>query len=600
MIERFWGIRKNIGGNGPVNRIPPIAYFCATQAIYPPQRLSYMKQTLTALATGLLGLLATTLNAQVPAFYSDYAFTPADTLRGSLRPERSCYDVTFYALHLRIQPEKRLLDGYVDIAFRAVTDFARLQLDLYENMAIEAITYQGKALAFERVYNAVFVNFPETVSAGTRDELRVRYRGKPTEAKLPPWDGGFVWSTDQRGRPWIGVACEGDGASLWWPNKDHLSDEPDSVLISVAVPKELLCIANGNLREVTEEGDLMRYDWFVSYPINNYNLSVNIGAYTHFNDTYLSQDGDTLALDYYVLDYNEQRARRHFTQTQSVLAAYEHYLGKYPFWEDGFALIETPYLGMEHQSGIAYGNKFMRGYLGGMIPHGMNWDYIIVHETGHEYFGNSISCNDLAEMWIHESFTTYLETLYVEHTLGYEEALRYIVSQRPFILNQEPILGPPGVNWENWKGSDHYFKGAWMLHTLRHALGDDESWFALFRDFYQENAISNVTTRDFVDFVNARTGEDWSAFFEQYLAYTDLPVLEYGLEQLGDDLEVRLRWKTDVPGFNMPVLVGTDGDWQRVRPATGNWIKLLLLDTEKGDFSVATDLFLIKTQRERD
>jgi aminopeptidase N len=234
-----------------------------------------------------------------------------------------------------------------------------------------------------------------------------------------------------------------------------------------------------------------------------------------------------------------------------------------------------------------------------MIPRSMDWDYIIVHETGHEYFGNSISCNDLAEMWIHESFTTYLESLFVEYTRGYDEAVYYLTTQRPLILNQEPILGPPDVNWEDWQGSDHYFKGSWVLHTLRHAIGDDDLWFAIFRDFYRENAISNVTTRDFVRFVNDRTGEDWSAFFEQYLAYARVPTLEYGLEARGRDLEVRLRWDADVPGFNMPVLIGREEQWIQVRPRTGDWITLLLPDTEKEDFAIAEDLFLIKTRRER-
>ncbi|MCB0636685.1 MAG: M1 family metallopeptidase, partial [Lewinella sp.] len=413
-----------------------------------------------------LGLLATSAAAQIPAFYRDYTFTTADTLRGALRPERTCYDVTYYGLHLRIDPRKQQLQGYVDIDFTAVANFSRLQIDLYDNMQIDGITFADVPLEWERDYQAIFVNFPETVPAGTRGTLRVTYHGEPQTARMPPWDGGFVWTQDRQGRSWSAVACEGDGASLWLPNKDHLSDEPDSVLISVAVPKDLMCVANGNLREVEDEGAFTRYNWFVSYPINNYNVSVNIGHYAHFSDEYYAQDGDTLALDYYVLDYNEARAREHFTQTKTVLAAYEHYLDKYPFWEDGFALIETPYLGMEHQSGIAYGNKYMRGYLGGMIPRGMNWDYIIVHESGHEYFGNSISCNDLAEMWIHESFTTYLESLYVEYTMGYKDAVRYLVSQRSSILNQEPILGPANVNWEDWQGSDHYFKGSWMLHTL--------------------------------------------------------------------------------------------------------------------------------------
>lgn len=544
----------------------------------------------------LLLVASWSLQAQSTDFYQHYPFTKADTLRGSLRPERTCYDVHYYDLQLRIDPRKQLIRGTVEIAYTHVTDFQTLQIDLFENMIIDRILLNDQELDYQREANAVFVKFPTLQKAEQQGSIVVHYHGKPTVASNAPWDGGFVWAEDKKGREWIAVACEGDGASLWWPNKDHLSDEPDSMLISLTVPSELMAVANGNLREVEEGDKYTRYDWFVSYPIDNYNVTLNIGHYTQFSDTYYAADGDSLALDYYVIDYNEERARKHFQQVHSVLACFEQYLDKYPFWEDGFALVETPYLGMEHQSAIAYGNQYMRGYLGGMIPRDMDWDYIIVHETGHEYFGNSIGVADLAEMWVQESFTTYLEAVYVEYTMSYEDAVRYLVKQQLYIYNQEPIIGPPGVNWEDWSGSDHYFKGAWVLHTLRHAIGDDELWWAIFKGFYQQHALSIVNTQDFIDYVNKQTGKEWNAFFQQYLHYPQPPVLEYQLKQQGKKLNVRYRWAADAADFDMPILLGKAEKMIRVNPTTSEWQETILFNTQAKDFEVATDLFLVKTK----
>ena len=544
----------------------------------------------------LLLLAGFSLRGQSTDFYQHYPFTKADTLRGSLRPERTCYDVHYYGLQLRVDPRKKIIRGEVEIAFTTVADFQRLQIDLFENMTIDRIVMGEQNLSYQREFNAVFVDFPTVQEAGNTGSFTVHYHGQPTVAANAPWDGGFVWTEDKRGRDWIAVACEGDGASLWWPNKDHLSDEPDSMLISLTVPSDLMAVANGNLREVEEEDKYTRYDWFVSYPIDNYNVTLNIGHYTQFSDEYYAADGDTLALDYYVIDYNEDRAREHFQQVHSVLACYEKYLDKYPFWEDGFALVETPYLGMEHQSAIAYGNQYMRGYLGGMIPRDMDWDYIIVHETGHEYFGNSIGVADLAEMWIQESFTTYLEAVYVEYTMSYEDAIRYLVKQQLYIYNQEPIIGPEGVNWEDWGGSDHYFKGAWVLHTLRNAIGDDEKWWAIFKGFYQKHALSIVTTQDFIDYVNEATGKDWQPFFQQYLHYPQPPVLEYQLEQQGKKLKVSYRWAADAEGFEMPILLGNKEKMIRVSPTTNKWQETTLVNTTASEFTVAMDRFLVKTK----
>ena len=531
-------------------------------------------------------------------FYKSYHFTQADTLRGALRPERTCYDVTYYELQLRVLIDSKWIEGQVDIYYNALSPFEVLQIDLYHNMRIRSIEWEGQELTFERRKNAVFIHFPPQ-KAGSSSHFRVTYSGAPWEAPFAPWQGGFVWTQDNNGSPWIGVACEGDGASLWWPNKDHLSDEPDSMLISVVVPNPLQCISNGNLRKQSPEGrGYTRYEWFVSYPINNYNVTLNIGDYVHFSDTCQAADGSELPLDYYVLSYNLEKAKQHFQQVKPTLACFEHYFGKYPFWKDGFALVETPYLGMEHQSAIAYGNRYLRGYLGGMIPSDMDWDYIIVHETAHEYFGNSLGCRDLSEMWIHESFATYMESLFVEYQMGYAAAVRYLQSQRSNIANKEPILGPPDVNWDNWKKSDHYFKGAWVLHTLRHAIGNDELWFALLKDFYQRYALQQITTDTVVQFVNQYTGTDYTAFFEQYLWYTDIPTFQYKADQRGKNVRLTYEWKANVPGFRMPVLVeGKDHRRWRINPENGRKKSTTLENCNVEEIRVMKDLFLIDIKK---
>lgn len=518
----------------------------------------------------LILLLCTCVRAQKADYFADRDFTLTDTLRGSLRPERTSFDVTYYHLDIEIHPSERSLEGRVDMDYRTVAPTKRLQIDLFENMQIDSIKQGGRRLNYNRMGNAVFVDLPrrQTPDAVTRT-LSIWYGGVPVAAKNAPWDGGFVWSLDQKDRTWIAVACEGTGASLWWPNKDHLSDEPDSMLISVTVPKRLFVASNGNLRDEVELDNnyQKRYDWFVSYPINNYNVSFGIGSYVHFDSTYVAFDGEELALDYYVLDYNLERARKQFRQVNPMLAAYEFYFDKYPFWNDGYALIETPYLGMEHQSGIAYGNRFMRGYLGGMIPSDMDWDYIIIHETGHEYFGNSISVADHAEMWIHESFTTYMEALYVEYLYSEKDAIRYLGTQKRYIKNESPVLGPLGVNFDDFGSSDHYYKGAWMLHTLRHTIGHDEVFFGMVKSFYRDHARSIVSTKQVVDYFSNFTEMDLHPFFEQYLEHPEPPVLE--VRQKGKSVEY--RWAADVEGFNYPVGVLISGTPTRLEPNTEGW-----------------------------
>ena len=549
------------------------------------------------LALAFLAFFFGKLSAQ-NNFYDDYSFSQADSLRGQLRPERTCFDVTYYELNIGIDVSKQFIKGYVDIYFDVLESTQTIQLDLFENMTINEISWYDQPVTYTRVHNAVFVHFPDKMEKGFSSTLRVAYEGYPVKAPNAPWDGGFAWKQDAEGNPWVGVACEGDGASLWWPCKDHLSDEPDSMLINVAVPAGLVCISNGDLRKTNRLNDGYNvFSWFVSYPINTYNVTVNIGKYVHFSDTYIALDGDSLRCDYYVLPYNLEKAKKHFRQVHDVLRCYEHYFGKYPFWNDGYALVETPYLGMEHQSCIAYGNNYKRGYLGGMIPRDMNWDYIIVHETGHEYFGNAVSVKDHAEMWIHESFTTYMEALFVEYTMSYKDAIRYLESQRHFIRNLEPILGPLDVNFDRWRASDHYFKGAWILHTLRNAIADDTLFFGILRSFYDTYKFRTCTTRDFIDIVNKKTGKDWSLFFKQYLTYPGVPRLLYEVKEAGNDLVVKFKWEADVAGFDMPVLVGREGNYTRIEPVTTEVRAVRIPGLSKDDFEIADELFYIRRKR---
>lgn len=541
-------------------------------------------------------LLCTCVPAQMmaqnsPDYFANHHFTRADTLRGSLRPERTSFDVTYYELHLEVNPNNRDIEGHVNMDYRVVQPTGRLQIDLFRNLTIDSITQGGQRLRYERQADAVFVSLPKQLPAdGNIHRMSIWYGGEPIAAKNAPWDGGFVWSLDHKDRTWIGIACEGTGASLWWPNKDHLSDEPDSMLISVTVPKRLFVASNGNLREEVEldNGYQKRYDWFVSYPINNYNVSLGIGSYVHFDSTYVAFDGEVLDLDYYVLDYNLEKARKQFRQVGPMLAAYEHYFGKYPFWNDGYALIETPFLGMEHQSGIAYGNRYMRGYLGGLIPEDMDWDYIIIHETGHEYFGNSISVADHAEMWIHESFTTYMEALYVEYIYGKQDAVRYLKTQQRFIQNESPVLGPLGVNFDDFGSSDHYYKGAWILHTLRNVINSDPVFFGMLRDFYQQHQRSIVNTREVIDYFSNYCEKDLKPFFAQYLEHPDLPVLE--LRKNGPNVEY--RWRAQVKNFNYPVGVFIGKEPVRL-DATQQW-QVLGKGFRMEDVSVDKSSFLVE------
>lgn len=503
-------------------------------------------------------------------------YSRQDSLRGTLSSIRSCYDVTFYDLSLRVDPEEKFISGSNTMHYKVVADFDKIQVDLFKNMKIERIMFENKEVKFEREGNATYIFFPRVQKKGDQGQIYIAYSGYPRIARFPPWDGGFSWKLDKNNNHFIGVSCEGIGASLWWPNKDHLSEEPDSMRISCAVPSDLVCVANGNLRKKTQlASNYTRYDWFVSYPINNYNVSLNIAKYAQFSDTYQSEDGETLALDYYVLEYNVDKAKKQFEQVKPMLACYEKLFGKYPFWNDGFALVETSYLGMEHQGAVAYGNKYRNGYLGSDLSGtgiGMKFDYIIIHEVGHEYWGNSVSCKDHAELWIHEAFCTYTEGLYVECLFGLEEAAEYIAGQSKRISNTEPIIAPLGVNASG--SGDMYFKGANLLHTLRNVIDNDDLWFAIIKGIATDFKIQNISTRELIEYVNQKAGQDFTYFFQQYLYHKLPPTLVYKIEEENGQSVLAYKWKADIDNFSMPIQIQTNNKTLKMLKPTPQWQKI--------------------------
>ncbi|MGV3763358.1 M1 family metallopeptidase [Parapedobacter sp.] len=493
-------------------------------------------------------------------------FGRADSLRGQLTPLRTCYDINYYHLDVRVDPDNRYIVGSNLFLFTATTDFDRLQFDLFDNLRLDSVKYRGQLLPFEREFNAVFIDFPKPIGAGQLDSFIVYYAGHPVQAKRAPWDGGFDFKKDSNGKHWIATACQGLGASVWWPNKDHQSDEVDSMLISISVPNGLTNVSNGRLRDSEDLGDgYTRFNWFVSNPINNYNVAANIGDYVHFTDTFQGEKG-VLDLDYWVLRENEAKAKKHFdANVKPMLRAFEYWFGPYPFYTDGFKLVETAHLGMEHQSAIAYGNKYQNGYLGrdgSGTGWGNKWDFIIVHEAGHEWFGNNITSKDLADMWIHESFTNYSESLYIDYHFGKRAGLEYVHGNRRGIQNLAPIIGKYQVNNEG--SGDMYNKGGVLHNMVRTIIDDDGKWRQILRGLNSKFYHSTVDYDDIVNYISEQSGKDLSKVYAQYVRYASIPTLEF---TFSEDGKAFCRWIADVRDFDMPVRVRTKGgSYQFIQP----------------------------------
>lgn len=516
----------------------------------------------------LLVLLLSFFSVEAQLLKDASSFTLKDSLRGGLRPERSNFDVLHYNLELQLNPEERTIIGSNDIKFKTLGKLPKMQLDLYENLTIDSIVFQNRSLSYHRKYNAFFITFEEELHPDEVYQIQVFYSGYPTVAKKAPWDGGFVFKKDQNGKPWIGLAVQGDGASLWFPNKDHLSDEPDEgVDIKVSVPNGLMNVSNGRLiAKNPQENDYTQWHWRVTQPINNYNITVNIGDYIHFEDRFRDLD-----IDYYVLPYHLEKAKKQFEQVKPMMECFYDKLGEYPFKEDSYKLIETPYLGMEHQSAVAYGNQYMNGYLGTDLSgtgYGLTWDFIIIHETAHEWFGNSISVADIADLWIHEGFTTYAESIFIECNQGKEAAQSYLFGIRKNIKNERRMIGNYGVNHSG--PGDIYYKGANMLGTLRSIVNDDELWWKTLKSFVKDFKHSVTDTEEVISYFNEKLGKDYTSFFKQYLYYKDIPVLQFRKNKK----RVDARWKVHAKNFEMPIDLGFVGDDSTYRlNLTNNWIK---------------------------
>jgi len=559
--------------------------------------------------------------------------TKDDLLRGGYGPYRANNDLLFYHLTLRVDPETKSIAGSNVVKFKMLKDGQRIQLELTPDLTIGSIMFEGKPLKYTREERTLWIDFPRVMHDGEIHSVTVNYSGKPvTQGRF----GCFSFDKDKEGKPWITTACEGEGASVWWPNKDQWRDEPqEGMEIDVAVPNGLMDVSNGRFEGSKDLGDgYTQWKWRVHYKINNYDVALNIGNYQHWsgvpvnkeavaasgtqipygndskkdkdksktqipygNDNKKSEDvlGET-TLDYYALPEDLEKAKKQFAQVSEMLDAYEHYFGEYPFDEDGYKLIEVPYAGMEHQSAIAYGNHFENGYYGrdwtgvGISP---KFDFIIIHESGHEWFGNSITAADVSDMWIHEGWTTYMEVLYVEYRWGKADAIRYVNGLKPKVHNEIPIITKHGTNAE--PPQDQYFKGALMINTLRSVIGDDAKWFADIHDFYQAFQYQNIMTEDVVAWWNQRTGMDLTPFFDEYLRHAAIPELDVRFDAAKG--AVSYRWKADEAGFAMPIEVGEPQHWMLVKPVTTEW-KTMPWAGSKEDFAVDSDHYYVAVVKE--
>lgn len=523
------------------------------------------------------------------AFAQPAAFTRADTIRGSNGPGRAWWDAEFYDLHVTVNPADSSILGRNGITYRVLRPARDMQIDLQPPMQIDSIVQDNKRLAFRRDGNAFTVRMPPQRAREQR-LVTVYYHGKPVAAKRPPWDGGFIWQRDSLGNRFIATANEGLGASVWWPNKDIASDEPDSQRVAITVPDSMVNVSNGRLRSVTRgPSGTTTWEWFVSSPINNYNIAVNAGRYAHFTDYYVGERG-TLSMDYYPLAIHEDTARVQFRQALPMMRCFERWFGPFPWYEDGFKLVEAPHLGMEHQSAVAYGNKYKNGYLGRDLSatgRGLKWDFIIIHEAAHEWWGNNISAADHADMWVHESFANYAEGLYTECQDGKAAGAEYIIGSRVGIRNDKPIIPLFGVNAQG--SGDMYPKGGNMLHTIRHVIDNDEKWRGILRGLNHTFWHQTVSGKQVQDYISREAGIDFTAVFAQYLTTTRIPVFEYQL--VGTTLSY--RWTGVVPGFSMPLPITTaDSSFTVVRP-TGEWQTIPVRLSNPAAFAVDRNFYVI-------
>jgi aminopeptidase N len=528
--------------------------------------MNFMKNTLKSLAAFSLVGLPLLLNSSAMAQKSA---TRADSLRGSITPERAWWDLKHYDLRVQIDPSAKTIKGSNKITYEVLSDAKVLQIDLQEPLKITSITQGGKPLTFRREGAVHWVNLTKKQEVGQVEQLLINYEGMPKEAIRPPWDGGITWQKDSKGLPFVASSNQGIGSSIWWPLKDHPADEVDSLDIRVTVPKGLMDISNGRLVEIEVGKDTDTFHWKVVNPINDYGVNINVGDYVHFGEKYEGEKG-TLDMDYFVLRENLEKAKVHFQDARRMMQAFEHWFGPYPFYEDGFKLVDAPYLGMEHQSSVTYGNGYQNGYRGRDLSGtgwGMKFDFIIIHEAGHEWFANNITYKDVADMWIHESFTNYSESLFLDYHYGKEAGQAYVRGTRMNIANDIPIIGTYGLNKRG--SGDMYYKGGNLLNMIRELLQDDEKWRLILRGLNKEFYHQTVTTQQVESYISAQVGWNLEKVFDQYLRDTRIPILEY-YEQGG---KIQYRWTNAVKDFDMPVDVRINEKVLRL-PAKTSWQKL--------------------------
>jgi aminopeptidase N len=493
-------------------------------------------------------------------------FNHQDTLRGSITPERSWWDLKYYKLAMTVNPADSTINGINTVYYKVLASSSVMQIDLQPPMILSKAEQNGKSLKIIMDGNAHFIQLIDKQEVGAVNSIVLIYGGRPKVSTRPPWQGGITWKKDKNNIPFIASSCQGDGASLWWPCKDHMYDEPDSMLISVTVPANLVDVSNGRLRSVTtnKKNKTKTYNWFVSNPISNYGVNINIGDYVHFGEKFAGEKGP-LDCDYWVLRDNLEKAKVHFKEVPRMLKAFEYWFGPYPFYEDSYKLVDAPYLGMEHQSSVTYGNGYQNGYLGNDLSGtgwGEKWDFIIVHESGHEWFANNITYSDVADMWIHESFTNYSENLFVEYYWGKDAGSEYCLGTRKNIRNDRPIVGFYNVNNEG--SGDMYYKGGNMLHTLRQIVNDDAKWREMLRGLNRDFYHQVVTGVQIENYLSDKTGINLKTFFDQYLRDVRIPVFEYYTK----DNDLFFRWNNSVQGFNMPLRIYISGVSKDIKPLT--------------------------------
>lgn len=515
-------------------------------------------------------------------------FTVEDSLRGGNHALRSCYDLTHYRLSLRIEPKTRFISGNNRLTFNALVDMKSLQVDLAPTFVIEKIISPLGTVKWSQKGTSILVTLAQKIPAGQVSWIQVHYSGHPHVAENAPWQGGFVWQNDSENLPWIGVACEGEGSSLWFPSKDYPADEPDSVLLQYEVPKNLLAVGNGQfIGKKAISDSTVQYSYRVTYPINHYNITLNVAAYQTWSDTLaLTNEKAPLKMKFYALNQDVEKAKKQFPQAKQVVKELSQLFGNYPFMRDGYQLVQTPFLGMEHQSCIAYGDKFKDNAFG--------FDFIIMHETGHEWWGNRTSASDHADMWIHESFCTYSEALFLERTQNMETAIQYLLVQKKKIKNKTPIQGPRGVFFNDWKDSDMYYKGTWMLHSLRSVIGNDELWFGWLKSFGVKFGLKPIASEDVIAYSSAYFKQDLSPFFDQFLLQTDWPLLEYKIEKKDGKAYLAFRWNCKADGFEYPVEVFIDGKSKRIHPKK-TWERIEI-SNERVKIEGNMDQFLFKME----